>query len=201
MTWRWLSSVRARVSALALAAGVQGWGTFNTLPQPACRAQGASSTLMQGLVQICHATSVLPACLHHLLAHEGAALERTFAAPHLPRPQLLSPLARPSVLAPSWPASTGDVQHPCHRKSCHPPVHPLQCIAPRLPSSGFAVPESYASTVPQITIASAGLARGLFEMFLGSGAVVPDARAAWVEGAKLLLESEQVKRAARKAGS
>lgn len=50
---------------------------------------------------------------------------------------------------------------------------------------------------PELVIKSAAMARGLFEVFLGEASVVTDARAAWVEGAKLLLESDTVKRDTR----
>jgi hypothetical protein len=48
---------------------------------------------------------------------------------------------------------------------------------------------------------SIGLCRGLFEIFLGSASVVPEARKAWAAGARSLLESEEVNRASRKGGS
>lgn len=38
------------------------------------------------------------------------------------------------------------------------------------------------------------LSRGLFELFLGEEQVVAGGHAAWAAGAKLLLESENVKR-------
>jgi hypothetical protein len=53
----------------------------------------------------------------------------------------------------------------------------------------------------QLTIKSPGLGRALFELYLGDGAIVPELRGAAAEGARALLESEEVKRAARKAGA
>jgi hypothetical protein len=54
---------------------------------------------------------------------------------------------------------------------------------------------------PDIRIDSPWLSRVLFEVFLGSSSVVPEARKEWANGARLLLESEQVRRASRKGGS
>lgn len=50
---------------------------------------------------------------------------------------------------------------------------------------------------PGLTIKSAGMARALFEVFLGEASSVPAARAEWVKGTKLLLESDTVKRETR----
>ncbi|GLC45102.1 hypothetical protein PLESTB_001468500 [Pleodorina starrii] len=61
-------------------------------------------------------------------------------------------------------------------------------------------PREYGEAKPELRIASPALGRGLFEMFLGGSPVVPEARTEWVKGAKSLLESENVKRASRKAG-
>ncbi|EFJ51055.1 hypothetical protein VOLCADRAFT_103700 [Volvox carteri f. nagariensis] len=60
-------------------------------------------------------------------------------------------------------------------------------------------PQEYGQATPELRISSPALSRGLFEIFLGSSPVVPEARAEWVKGAKTLLESENVKRASRKA--
>ncbi|GLI58762.1 hypothetical protein VaNZ11_000342 [Volvox africanus] len=60
-------------------------------------------------------------------------------------------------------------------------------------------PQEYGEEKPEMRINSPALGRGLFEIFLGSSPVVPDARTEWVKGAKALLESENVKRASRKA--
>lgn len=65
----------------------------------------------------------------------------------------------------------------------------------------LAGPQDYAQAQPELRIRSATLCRALFELFLGGSPVVPDARADWVKGAKLLLDSENVKRESRKAGS
>lgn len=54
---------------------------------------------------------------------------------------------------------------------------------------------------PELRIESPMLCRALFETFLGSESVVPDARAAWAAGARSLLASEQVRRDTRKSGS
>lgn len=48
---------------------------------------------------------------------------------------------------------------------------------------------------PELRIRSVAMCRAMFELFVGSAPVVPDARTAWVAGAKALLESENVKRA------
>ncbi|GIL70578.1 hypothetical protein Vretimale_3698 [Volvox reticuliferus] len=60
-------------------------------------------------------------------------------------------------------------------------------------------PHEYGEAKPELRINSPALGRGLFEIFLGSSPVVPDARTEWAKGAKALLESENVKRASRKA--
>lgn len=57
------------------------------------------------------------------------------------------------------------------------------------------------TVAPKNRIPASGLSRAFFEMFLGSSAVVPAAIPKWVAGAKELLESENVKRDSRKAGS
>eukprot|EP00775_Hariotina_reticulata_P012788 gene12788-12916_t len=54
---------------------------------------------------------------------------------------------------------------------------------------------------PKNRLRSEGFCRALFELFLGAQSVVSDAKPVWAAGAKELLESEQVKREARKAGS
>ncbi len=71
---------------------------------------------------------------------------------------------------------------------------------PQQPMTG-PVPLPHPQAQPELRIRSATLCRALFELFLGGSPVVPDARAAWVKGAKLLLDSENVKRESRKAGS
>lgn len=55
--------------------------------------------------------------------------------------------------------------------------------------------------VPELRVESPMLCRALFEVFLGSESVVPDARSAWAGGARALLASEQVRRDTRKSGS
>ena len=54
---------------------------------------------------------------------------------------------------------------------------------------------------PDIRIESPGLCRALFEVYLGSNSVVPDAIGVWAEGTKKLLDSEEVRRATRRGGS
>lgn len=54
---------------------------------------------------------------------------------------------------------------------------------------------------PQKRLKSQGFSRALFELFLGENSIVPAARPVWAAGAKELVESEQVKRESRKAGS
>lgn len=56
------------------------------------------------------------------------------------------------------------------------------------------------SKAPDLTVASASLARGLFEIYLGGSPIVPEARAEWAKGARLLLESDNVKRETDKEG-
>ena len=54
---------------------------------------------------------------------------------------------------------------------------------------------------PDLRIESPGMCRALFEVYLGSNTVVPDAIHVWAEGTKQLLDSEEVKRATRRGGS
>jgi len=51
-----------------------------------------------------------------------------------------------------------------------------------------------------LTIDSPGLCRALFEVCTGSNTVVPEAKKAWAEGARQLLDSEEVRRSTRRAG-
>ena len=51
-----------------------------------------------------------------------------------------------------------------------------------------------------LTIDSPGLCRALFEVYTGSNTVVPEAKKAWAEGARQLLDSEEVRRSTRRAG-
>ncbi|MEW5299486.1 MAG: hypothetical protein WDW36_002500 [Sanguina aurantia] len=60
---------------------------------------------------------------------------------------------------------------------------------------------NYAEMTPQLRIRSQALCRSLFETFVGENTVVTEARAEWVKGAKLLLESDTVNRSTRKGGS
>jgi hypothetical protein len=57
---------------------------------------------------------------------------------------------------------------------------------------------SYGQVQPGLRINSPGMCRAMFEVYLGEKAVVPEAKPAWVVGAKALLDSEQVKRDTRK---
>lgn len=61
--------------------------------------------------------------------------------------------------------------------------------------ASFAAPDA-----ADVRIESAGLARALFEVYLGSSPASPDARAAWAAGARALLATETVKRDTRKGG-
>ena len=54
---------------------------------------------------------------------------------------------------------------------------------------------------PDLRIESPGLCRALFEVYLGSNSVVPDAISVWAEGTRNLLESEEVRRSTRRGGS
>ena len=51
-----------------------------------------------------------------------------------------------------------------------------------------------------LKIDSPGLCRALFEVYTGSNTVVPEAKKAWAEGARQLLDSEEVRRSTRRAG-
>lgn len=55
------------------------------------------------------------------------------------------------------------------------------------------------ATAPELRIASPGLARALFELYLGDASVVPEGRPVWAVGAKELLEYDAVKRDTRRA--
>lgn len=65
------------------------------------------------------------------------------------------------------------------------------------PESGGA---DYSQVKPDLTIESPGLCRALFEVYMGSSAVVPDAKAAWAEGARKLVDSDETRRSSRKGG-
>ena len=73
---------------------------------------------------------------------------------------------------------------------------------PPPPVTATAIPTAAAAACsqakPELRIRSAALCRALFEIFLGESPAVPDARDAWVKGAKSLLDSETVKRSTRK---
>ena len=58
--------------------------------------------------------------------------------------------------------------------------------------------EDLLTVKPMVRIRSMPLCRGLFEIFFGSNSPVPEARLQWVQGAKNLLDSENVKRNTRK---
>ena len=53
---------------------------------------------------------------------------------------------------------------------------------------------------PDLTIESVGLCRALFEVYSGGSSVVPEAKAAWAEGARQLIDSDAERRSQRKAG-
>lgn len=55
------------------------------------------------------------------------------------------------------------------------------------------------ATAPELRISSPGISRALFELYIGDASLVPEGRAAFVAGAKELLDSENVKRETRKA--
>lgn len=62
------------------------------------------------------------------------------------------------------------------------------------------VSQDYSQAQPDLKIDSPGLCRALFEVYTGSNSVVPDAKVTWAEGAKLLLDSDEVRRSSRKSG-
>lgn len=53
---------------------------------------------------------------------------------------------------------------------------------------------------PDLTIESPGLCRALFEVYTGSNTVVPEAKKSWAEGARQLIDSDEVSRKSRKGG-
>ena len=53
---------------------------------------------------------------------------------------------------------------------------------------------------PDLSIESPGLCRALFEVYTGSSSVVPEAKKSWADGARRLLESDEVRRNSRKSG-
>ncbi|KAI7838838.1 hypothetical protein COHA_007452 [Chlorella ohadii] len=59
----------------------------------------------------------------------------------------------------------------------------------------------WSTIVADLSVASPGLCRGLFEIYLGSESVVPDARKEWAAGARKLLDSDDIRRQTRKGGS
>ena len=68
-------------------------------------------------------------------------------------------------------------------------------------STGDRAPASFAAPdAADLRIESAGLARALFEVYLGSAPASPGARTAWAAGARALLATETVKRDTRKGG-
>jgi hypothetical protein len=62
-------------------------------------------------------------------------------------------------------------------------------------------PPAATSCLAQLRIPSPGLARALFELYLGDSSVVPEGRPAWAAGARELLDYDAVKRDTRKAGA
>lgn len=50
---------------------------------------------------------------------------------------------------------------------------------------------------PEFKITSIQLSRGIFEVFLGSDSVVPDAKKQWAQGARNLLETDRVQKDTR----
>ncbi len=61
--------------------------------------------------------------------------------------------------------------------------------------AAFAAPDA-----PELAVNAPGLGRALFETYLGEASVVPAGRAAWAQGARALLATEEVKRDTRKGG-
>ena len=53
---------------------------------------------------------------------------------------------------------------------------------------------------PDLSIESPGLCRALFEVYTGSNSVVPEAKKSWADGARQLLDSEEVRRDSRRSG-
>ena len=51
----------------------------------------------------------------------------------------------------------------------------------------------FAQLKPDLRIEAVSLGRALFEVYLGSNSVVPDARSIWAQGARALLDTEQVR--------
>jgi hypothetical protein len=92
-----------------------------------------------------------------------------------------------------WPAFPQTCTHCPTRRLPLPPAPARPLYLPALPR--------LRPRLPQLRIKSAGLARALFELYLGDGSVVPEGRGAWAAGARELLDSDSVNRATRKAGS
>ncbi|KAK9806338.1 hypothetical protein WJX72_010689 [[Myrmecia] bisecta] len=59
----------------------------------------------------------------------------------------------------------------------------------------------YTQVKPDLRIESPSLCRALWEVYLGSSTVVPEAVAAWAGGAKALISSEEIRRQTRPGGS
>eukprot|EP01023_Acetabularia_acetabulum_P067578 TRINITY_DN9350_c1_g1_i1.p2 TRINITY_DN9350_c1_g1~~TRINITY_DN9350_c1_g1_i1.p2 ORF type:complete len:282 (+),score=53.59 TRINITY_DN9350_c1_g1_i1:250-1095(+) len=62
-------------------------------------------------------------------------------------------------------------------------------------------PDEFSKISPQHTIQPSGMTRALFEVYLGQNGVIPQARAAWAQGARVLLETDTVRRNTYKSGS
>lgn len=60
--------------------------------------------------------------------------------------------------------------------------------------------QDYSQVKPDLTIESPGLCRALFEVYTGSNTVVPEAKKAWADGARQLIDSDEVSRKSRKSG-
>ncbi|KAL3159218.1 hypothetical protein ABBQ32_011195 [Trebouxia sp. C0010 RCD-2024] len=60
--------------------------------------------------------------------------------------------------------------------------------------------QDYSQVKPDLSIESPGLCRALFEVYTGSSSVVPEAKKSWADGARRLLESDEVRRNSRKSG-
>lgn len=67
-------------------------------------------------------------------------------------------------------------------------------------SDAHSVEGMFLQVQADLKIDSPGLCRALFEVYTGSNTVVPEAKKAWAEGARQLLDSEEIRRSTRRAG-
>ncbi len=79
-------------------------------------------------------------------------------------------------------------------------VKNYRCCSQVICSDAQLVEMMFLQVQADLKIDSPGLCRALFEVYTGSNTVVPEAKKAWAEGARQLLDSEEVRRSTRRAG-